>query len=236
MPVPVAADGTYNTRVRVQEGLNKILLKASLGSKSESREVRVFVNTKRPEIRLSTPLVSGFYNRRDYSLSGGVFDVTPGDKVKIYINNEEVAEVIGQGSFNRTIILREGENMIRVSAKDRSGNVSEISQRLFLDTVKPILTVTEPAQQINYRYQPPPPPSVSNVRREQLVRGLIIDPHPSSGIKRVLLNGKEIKPKSDGSFSTSIPLRSGENRLNFEIEDLAGNILRDNSKVVRMPR
>ena len=236
MPVQIAPDGTFNTRVRVQEGLNRIVLNATLGSQSESRELKVYVNTKRPDVRLSSPLVSGFYNRRDYSLSGGVFDVTPGDKVKIYINNEEVTEVIGRGSFNRTIILKEGPNLIRVAAKDRSGNVSEISQQLFLDTVKPILTVTEPAQQVYYRYEPPAPPNVTNVRREQVVRGIIIDPHPSSGIKRVLLNGKEIKTRSDGSFTTTIPLRAGENRLNFEVEDLAGNVQRDNTRVIRMPR
>ena len=233
--IQVSSDGTFNTRVRVVEGLNRINLTARHGTKTESRELKVFVNTKRPEIRLSSPLISGFYNRRDYSLSGGVFDVTPGDKIKVYINNEEVNEVIGRGSFNRTIILNEGENIIRVSAKDRSGNITELSQKLFLDTVRPILTVTEPANQIHNRYEPPPPPGGKNVRREQRVRGVIIDPHPSSGIKRVSVNGKEIKPRSDGSFTTMVPLQRGENRLNFEVIDLAGNITRNNTRVVRVP-
>ncbi len=235
-PVQVGFDGNFDTRVRVQEGLNRINLTAKHGTISESRELKVFVNTKRPEIRLSTPLVAGFYNRRDYSLSGGVFDATPGDKVKVFINNEEVVEVLGQGSFNRTVILNEGKNDIRVIAKDRSANTTEISQRLFLDTVKPILTITEPAQQIHYRYEPPAPPTVRNVRRQQVVRGIIIDPQPSSGLKRVLLNGKEIKPRSDGSFITNIPLERGDNRLNFEVEDMAGNITRDNTRMVRVPK
>jgi hypothetical protein len=236
MPVQVGYDGMFNTRVRVQEGLNRITLKAKHGTKSESRELKVFVNTKRPEIRLSSPLVAGFYNRRDYRLSGSVFDPTPGDKIKVLINREEVAEVIGRGSFNRTVILKEGKNDIRVIAQDRSANTTEISQRLFLDTVKPILTVTEPASQIQYRYEPPAPPNVSSVRREQLVRGIIIDPQPSSGLKRVMLNGKELKPRSDGSFVTQIPLQRGDNRLNFEVEDLAGNILRDNTRTIRVPK
>ena len=235
-PVQVGFDGTFNTRVRVQEGLNRINLTAKHGKTSETRELKVFVNTKRPEIRLSSPLVAGFYNRRDYSLSGGVFDITPGDKIKVYINNEEVAEVIGRGSFNRTVILNEGKNDIRVVAKDRSGNTTEISQRLFLDTIKPILTVTEPAQQIYYRFEPPAPPTVTSVRREQVIRGMIIDPQPSSGLKRILVNGKEIKPRSDGSFVTTIPLVQGDNRLNFEVEDMAGNIARDNTRIVRVAK
>ena len=234
--VQVGFDGTFNTRVRVQEGLNRINLTAKHGKKSETRELKVYVNTKRPEIRLSSPLVAGFYNRRDYSLSGAVFDLTPGDRIKVYINKEEVVEVIGRGSFNRTVILNEGKNDIRVVAKDRSGNTTEISQRLFLDTVKPILTVTEPAQQIHYRFEPPAPPTVTSVRREQVVRGVIIDPQPSSGLKRVLVNGKEIKPRSDGSFMTTIPLVRGDNRLNFEVEDMAGNIYRNNTRLVRVAK
>jgi len=234
-PVQVNPDGTFNTRLRVNEGLNKIDLTAVGNGQRQTKEIKVYVNTKKPEIRLSAPLVAGFYNRRDYSLSGGIFDPTPGDKVTVTINNENVAEILGRGTFNRTVILKEGENIIRVVAVDRSGNTSEISQKLFLDTVKPILTVTEPAAQIYYRREPPPPPNVRTVRIEQNVRGLVIDPEPSSKIKRLVLNGKEIKPRSDGSFTTIIPLIRGENRLNFEIEDMAGNILRDNTRVIRVP-
>jgi hypothetical protein len=234
-PLQVNPDGSFNVRLRVNEGLNKIDLTASSGGQKQTKEIKVYVNTKKPEIRLSSPLVTGFYNNRSYSLSGGVFDPTPGDKVTVKINNETVAELIGRGAFNRTIILNEGENTIRVVAVDRSGNSSEISQQLFLDTVKPILTVTEPAEQVSYRREPPPPPNVRAVRIEQTVRGIVIDPEPSSKIKRMVLNGKEIKPRSDGSFTTTIPLIRGENRLTFEIEDMAGNMLRDNSRIVRVP-
>jgi hypothetical protein len=234
-PLPVAPNGSYNSRIPVVEGLNTISLVAERNQQRKSRELKIFVNSKKPEIRLSTPLVAGFYNRRDYSLSGGVFDLTPDDKVKVFINNEEVTEVMGRGSFNRTIILKEGANVIRVMARDRSGNTHEISQRLFLDTVKPILTITDPAQQVFTRLQPPPPP-MRAVRLEQKIRGLVIDPEPSAGIKRITVNGKEVKPNSDGTFETAIRLQPGENRINFNVEDMAGNIHRDNTRVVRVPR
>jgi len=235
-PLTVTANGSFSGQLNVIEGLNSIQLVAQRDGETRTSEVKLYVNTKKPELRLSSPLVAGFYNRRDYSLSGGVFDPTPGDKVKIYINNEEVAEILGRGSFNRTVILNDGKNVISVVARDRSGNTTEISQPLFLDTVKPILTITEPAQDIFYVYQPPPPPTVGSLASEQNIRGVVIDPEPSSGIKRIIVNGKEIKPNSDGSFETTVPLQKGENRLNFMVEDLAGNILRDNSKVVRVPK
>jgi hypothetical protein len=76
---------------------------------------------------------------------------------------------------------------------------------------------------------------VREVRREKIIRGIVIDPQPSSGIKKITLNGKEIKPNSDGTFTTKIPLRKGDNRLNFIIEDMAGNILHDSSRIIHIP-
>ncbi|MGD9487664.1 MAG: FecR domain-containing protein [Calditrichaceae bacterium] len=237
IPVNVDPNGNFAGNLRVKEGLNEIRLVAEKDGIKNAKVVKLFVNTKRPEIRLSTPLVAGYYNRRDYSLSGAVFDQTPNDRVKIFLNDDEVAEVRGQGTFNRTIILNEGKNDIRIAAEDLSKNRSEISQRLFLDTVKPIVTLTEPAQQTLVRFEPPMPPldnltTAVTERFTQGIRGIITDPQPSSGIKRVVINGMDVKPKSDGSFDVKINLQRGENRLSFYVEDMAGNIARDNSRLV----
>lgn len=238
IPMNVQPDGRFEGRVRVSEGINRIRFSAKLNNNEINKTLRILVNTRRPEIRLSTPLVSGFINRRDYSLSGAVFDGTPQDKVKVYINNELITEVQGQGSFNRTIILNEGKNNIKVQAVDFSKNSTEMAQQLFLDTVKPILTITEPAQPVFIRLEPPRPPgedyAVQNQRFTQIIRGLVIDPSPSSGIKRIMVNGKEIQPRSDGSFETEIEVKRNppENRLSFVVEDMAGNIIRDNSRMI----
>lgn len=246
VPLNVTADGQFSGRIPVQEGLNEINVSAQRGGQSQSKSLRVFVNTKRPEIRLSKPITAGFFNRRDYSLSGAVFDPTPGDKVKVFINNELVSEAQQQGAFNRTVILNEGKNDIRVSAQDISKNTTELAEQIFLDTVKPIVTITEPAQPVFVRFEPPRPPSddyrFNEERFTQQIRGLIIDPEPSSGIRRMTINGKEIKPNSDGTFTADIILMrsaadrkvaaAAENRLQIFAEDLAGNIYRDNSRVI----
>jgi hypothetical protein len=248
VPLTVSPSGQFSGRVTVQEGLNDINLTAQKDGKSKSKTLRVLVNTKRPELRLSRPITAGFINRRDYSLTGTVFDATPADKIKVFINNELVQEAQQQGTFNRTVILNEGKNDIRLSAVDISKNATELAEQIFLDTVKPIITITEPAQPVFIRFEPPRPPNgnISSFNEEkftQQIRGLIIDPEPSSGIKRISINGKEIKPNSDGSFTTEIILirtvgdrvtaaAPAENRLSIYAEDLAGNIVRDNSRVI----
>lgn len=241
-PLNVAPNGIFNGRIPVVEGLNQFNIVAEFKGKRKKQSVRILVNTKRPKIKLARPLTSRFTNRRDYSLSGAVFDGTPGDRVKVFINDELVTEVTGQGSFNRTIVLNEGKNTIRIVAEDISHNRTEHDEQIFLDTVKPILTITEPAQPVFVRFEPPRPPNeqvqFGQERFRQVIRGIVVDPQPSSGIKRILVNGQEIKPNADGSFEATVflkralPGHQGENRLTFTVEDMAGNILRDNSRVI----
>ena len=235
-PITVSPDGRFRGRVKAQEGLNTIRVSVDWNNNRQTKTVRVFVNTKKPEVQISRPVTARFVNRRDYSLSGAVFDPTPMDKVKVYINDELVAEVSGRGSFNRTIILKEGKNNIILRAVDRSGNVTEKAEQIFLDTVKPIVTITQPAQEVVTRFEPPLPPDrardFATERFNQVVRGIIIDPEPSSKIKRFGINGKEIRPNSDGTFEAIINLRRGENRLSVFAEDVAGNIYRDDSRKI----
>lgn len=237
-PLNVDQNGNFSGRVKVQEGVNEVSVTAQKNGQSHKKEVKFLVNTKRPELRLSKPIVAGFNNRRDYSLSGAVFDYTPKDRIKVFINDQFVTEVAGRGSFNRTIILNEGKNEIKITAVDISKNKTEIAEHIFLDTVKPIITITQPAKRKKLLLTPPlgpPDQDVSAERFRQQIRGLIIDPQPSSGIKRITINGKEIQPSSDGSFETTIVLKRGENHLSFYAEDLAGNISRDNTRTVIVP-
>lgn len=237
-PLHVAQNGQFDGMVNVQEGLNNIDVIAEKDGESNTQTIRVYVNTRKPQLRLSSPLVSGFLNRRDYSLSGAIFDETPVDKVKVLINGDEITEIIGRGSFNRTIILQEGRNEIKVNAFDLAGNSVEMAESIFLDTVKPIITITEPGATVSQRLVPPAVPDRINSRGEryeQIVRGVIIDPEPSSKLKRILINGKEVLPESDGSFQTEIFLERGQNVLQIYAEDLAGNITRDNSRRIIIP-
>ncbi|MBN2709226.1 MAG: FecR domain-containing protein [Calditrichaceae bacterium] len=236
-PLSVKPDGNFAGKVSGREGLNVINFRAQKSGESVDKDLKVFINTKSPQIHLSRPLTSRFMNRRDYSLSGAVFDPTPMDKVKVFINDDMVAEIDGKGSFNRTIILNEGKNNVRIAATDRSNNTTEITEQMFLDTIKPIITITEPTSNVQVDIRPPLGPPDTNAREfERVVRGVIIDPEPSSGLKQVTINGKEVKPRSDGSFEVYIPVKRGITApIIVTAEDLAGNISRNNSHSIRIP-
>jgi len=232
----VSPNGNIRDFLPAREGLNEFTIVSELNGETLQNRVGFFVNTQEPQIRFSTPLVAGILNRRDYSLSGAIFDPTPQDKVRVFINGEIVADVEGRGSFNRTIILNEGKNTIQFRAVDRSENVVEKSDVLFLDTVKPIVTITQPANPNFLRNEPPSPPdkfiNLKDQRFTQEIRGIIIDPEPSSGLKGILINGQPVKPRNDGSFEADIQLVRGENRILIQAEDLAGNIVRESNRVI----
>lgn len=234
----VSANGQFEGKAPVNEGFNSIEVTSEKDGLNATNTVKTYINTRRPQITLSTPLASGFYDKRNYSLSGAVFDETPLDKIKVIINGDEVAEISGRGTFNRTIILQEGVNNIRISALDRAKNSTEIAERIFLDTVKPIITITEPAGSSVDRFGLPPRPPLTAGRGRPLqkVRGVIIDPEPSSKLRRILINGKEVKPNTDGSFEVAIFLEEGSNVIQVYVEDMAGNISRDNSKRINVTK
>ena len=100
----------------------------------------------------------------------------------------------------------EGSNTIVVKAQDKAGNTTTETENLFLDTNKPKLTILSGREPFALGFsntdKPPPPPKSKQIKR--IVRGFIIDPTPSSGIKRIIINGREVALKSDNSFETRL--------------------------------
>jgi len=66
---------------------------------------------------------------------------TPGAKVTV--NNTE-SEVGSNGGFSAKVSLYEGENHIVVEARNQAGETSSAERRVFLDSIPPILTISQP--------------------------------------------------------------------------------------------
>jgi len=58
-PLSVNSNGNFLGRVNVQEGLNEINFEAQLGDRKKTNNLRLYVKTKKPESRLSKPIVAG---------------------------------------------------------------------------------------------------------------------------------------------------------------------------------
>jgi len=143
----------------------------------------------------------------------------PGATV-ILIFNGENEEVVAnnEGSFRRTFELNKGENTLRASAKDSSGNESQKT-----DAVSIIFDDDEPSLEIS---SPSDGSSFFGSKQRQLVIEGSTDPGSSLSI-----NDRFVLVEEDGSFAFATTLSEGENTFNLKALDKAGNQTEKSFKV-----
>jgi len=137
----------------------------------------------------------------------------PASEVVLIVNAAEQSrhKIGDDGRFSAEVSLNEGENTISSYAIDANKNESTASKSWMVikDSQPPKLEVSEPQpdQQIELR------------RNQQLsVKGMT-DPNT-----KVYVNGRLAFTQADGQFSSSFQLQEGDNKLQFRVEDQAGNV------------
>ncbi|MEW5759130.1 MAG: right-handed parallel beta-helix repeat-containing protein, partial [Candidatus Thermoplasmatota archaeon] len=120
----------------------------------------------------------------------------------ISVNGEEVS--VYERAFSKYVDLIEGNNIIKVEAKDIVGNVRTESRVVILDTIKPFI-------QINF----PPDNYETN---ENIVK---VDGITEEGAD-ITVNGEGV-PTIRGSFVKDVVLKTGPNAIYIEAIDKAGN-------------
>ncbi|MFQ6059759.1 MAG: PKD domain-containing protein [Thermoplasmata archaeon] len=120
--------------------------------------------------------------------------------------NEVPTPVSPNGSFSAFVVLTEGKNVISVQSRDRAGNYERINRTVVLDTIPPLLDVTEPSDGVWINY-----PTV--VVRGRTEPGALIS-----------VGGQLADVGPNGSFEMSVALIEGPNRITVTATDPAGNI------------
>jgi hypothetical protein len=131
----------------------------------------------------------------------------------VLVNSQEAKRLtIGDdGSFEFELPLTQGENVLSTYAIDANKNESSEStpQKIVFDSKAPVIEVEEPKEGQQFELK----------KNQQItVKGIT---EPSS---RLMLNGRTTYASGDGSFSLVYQLQEGENKLEFESQDEAGNI------------
>ena len=122
------------------------------------------------------------------------------------INNVDVE--INNGSFSTNVTLTEGENNIVLSAYDDNNHlVGTHSIVVYSDNTAPVVTITEPADNLETKSQ------------EINVAGSINDP----SVSYIDINNKKVCVVN-GQFESLIPLNIGENKITAICYDDAGNM------------
>ena len=175
-------------------------------------------DTTPPAISLDVP-TTGFIqaNADQFTVQGSVTDDNGVDEVRI---NNLKATVLKDGTFTTVVQLSEGENLIRVTTTDTSGNTStnqfiirkseKPSPSLIFDATPPTIIILSPAERVRHL-----------TIGQLIVQCSVTD---NNGIDEVEINGRKAAVIEDGTFTTVVQLSEGENLIRVTATDTSGNM------------
>lgn len=198
----IPSDGRFSLPVRLQEGVNLISLQVVDEAGNATRlERQILLSTKGPEITLLRPNENEWTNQQVIEVQGRV---TPNSKVTI--NNQKV-QTSEDGFFKYQVVLNPGTNLLHIEAQDDLGNITSLNRTVYLKTS---------ASGIELNIQEG---TILTTPTLQLVGKA----EPGS---RVSINGQEVHVGMLGDFQVTLSLLEGENLIEVQAIDRAGNVNR----------
>lgn len=198
--IPVDAQGYFKIERQLTEGTNilEIFASDSAGNTAHLSH-NVTLVTRPPELTILSPVNDQWLNEKVLEVTG----VAP-NATEVLVNKQPTA-VQDDGTFTREIILREGDNTVRVEATDDVGNATQVEQVVHLKTAPPQLDLNIA--------------DGATFQQAQLQLSGRTDP---GSIVRV--NNQLVSVSPLGEFQTKLNLANGRNVINVETRDVAGNI------------
>lgn len=138
-------NGTFSVPVTLVNGSNPITVMASDAAGNVTRDSRnIFYDVTSPVIDIASPVDNSFTNSVNLQISGSI-DETP---QIITVAGMPAVVDYGAGTWTANIDLVAGLNTIEIIATDLAGNTSSLKRSVVLDTAKPILSISDPVQDI----------------------------------------------------------------------------------------
>ena len=147
-----------------------------------------------------------------FTVEGSVTDNNSINEVRV---DDVGATVSVDGVFTTIVQLFEGENLIRITATDTSGNMGTDQFTIVRDTTGPEIRINSPKDNAERGFQPPAVLPAESV----LVSGTVTDP---SGVAEVKVNDIEVQVRGE-SFETTVPLVDENNIIRVTATDTLGN-------------
>ncbi|MFG6150604.1 S8 family serine peptidase [Halobacillus sp. B23F22_1] len=156
---------------------------------------------------IESPADGAFTNEENITVEGSS---SPSATIEIYNGEEEAAtvEATEEGKFTADLELNEGTNELTAVTVTENGNTDpSVPVIVTLDQTEPQLSVTSPE-------------NGDKINREVItVEGTVNE----ENLDQVTVNGEEANVEEDGAFTNRLIIDEGENILEVEALDKAGN-------------
>lgn len=200
--IPVDAEGQFSLKRQLLEGSNVVQLVATDPAGNTATLAReIVLVTEPPEIAVTAPLNDEWTNESIVTVAGAV---PAGASLRV---NGQEAVVAEDGTFQREVILQEGDNILRIEATDDVGNLA--TQELILHR-----KTTPPALELNVE---------DNSVFQQAEVQLNGTTEPGA---LVTVAGQAVTVSPLGEFQTTVNLIDGQNLLEVVAQDQASNVTR----------
>ena len=224
----------YNVKVKAtDEAGNSVTKDATDTTLGSSLQLKVKEKVA-PVISITAPSSSAKLTNNKPVINWTVTDADSGvnpSTIKLIIDSQTITTGITKTqsgknytcSYTPTTALSDGTHTIKVSASDYDGNVATQSVTFTVDTVPPELSVSAPVDNL-----------VTN-QSSLVVKGTTNDVTSSPVTLTIKLNGgteQTVEVGSDGSFTKTLTLVTGENTIVITAKDGAGKTSTVTKKVV----
>lgn len=225
----------YNVQIKAtDEAGNSVTKDATDTTLGSSLQLKVKEKVA-PVISITAPSSSAKLNNNKPVINWTVTDADSGvnpSTIKLIIDSQTITTGITKTqsgknytcSYTPTIALSDGTHTIKVSASDYDGNAATQKSVTFtVDTVPPELSVSAPVDNL-----------VTN-QSSLVVKGTTNDVTSSPVTLTIKLNGgteQTVEVGSDGSFTKTLTLVTGENTIVITAKDGAGKTSTVTKKVV----
>lgn len=225
----------YNVKVKAtDEAGNSVTKDATDATLGSSLQLKVKEKVA-PVISITAPSSSAKLTNNKPVINWTVTDADSGvnpSTIKLIIDSQTITTGITKTqsgknytcSYTPTTALSDGTHIIKVSASDYDGNVATQKSVTFtVDTVPPELSVSAPVDNL-----------VTN-QSSLVVKGTTNDVTSSPVTLTIKLNGgteQTVEVGSDGSFTKTLTLVTGENTIVITAKDGAGKTSTVTKKVV----
>jgi len=192
----------WSKLVNLDSGINNINInfEDDAGNKSQFTTRVVFDDTL-PSISLTSTAIT---NTKQFDLKGEFFETDSGVK-NVAVNGDD-AIIVSDNRWSKSVVLNDGDNEFVIGIEDNAGNYSEISTKVVLYGITPVVTLTSQ--------------SLTNLTIHTL-EGEFVD--GGFGIETFTVNDESVTIGEKHKWSKLVSLNEGLNNFVIEVEDEAGN-------------
>lgn len=135
---------SYTPATALSDGSHTVIINASDndGNAAVAKSITFKVDTVPPTLNISAPANEMVTNTASVVVRGNTNDASSSPvtvKITLAGVDQGTVTVGSDGTFTKTITLKEGANTIAVTATDSAGKASTVSRSVTLDTSKPVI-------------------------------------------------------------------------------------------------